>query len=75
MKVERYTGSSKPKDYTPDGYIRTTFYLKKELKSRIQQEALLQRRTITSVINETVENYFALWEKLEEEQAKLGRKI
>jgi hypothetical protein len=53
------------KDYTPEGYIRTTFYLKKELKERIQQEALLQRRTITEVFNKVIEQRFDLWDEHE----------
>ena len=51
-------------------YIRTTFYLKPELKERIQKEALKQRRTITEVINWTIEEHLKLWDLYESEQLK-----
>lgn len=43
------------KDYTPEGYIRTTFYLKEYLKQSIKIEAERRSCTITEVINSIIE--------------------
>jgi hypothetical protein len=65
-------------------YIRTTFYLKPELKDKIKQQALKQRRTITETFNTLIEYAFTvdmivqagrLPEIPEEERAKIFKEM